>query len=138
MEIKSLDRTSRKWAEVAGRSQNEYREGVENPKRSWQASTLAAESAYEAGISEALSRKAFGKGVQEASDAKWKNRAVALGPGRYSQGVKVAQPDYQRGFGPYHSVISSLNLPPRGPKGDPGNIERVRMVAEALHAAKVS
>lgn len=137
-DIKSLDRIASKWKEVASRSQGEYKEGVENPKRSWSAATQAAESAYEQGVQDSISRKAFGKGVSEAGDSKWKNRAVNLGPSRYSAGVAVAQPEYQKGFAPFHSVISSVTLPPRGPKGSPENIERVRVIASALHSAKVS
>ena len=136
-EIKSLDRISKKWSEVASRSSEEYKEGVSNPKRSWSAAAQASESAYNDGVQDAISRGAYGKGVGEAGDGKWKNRAVELGPSRYSAGVRVAQPDYQKGFAPFHSVISSTTLPPRGPKGSPENIERVRAIASALHNAKI-
>jgi hypothetical protein len=35
-------------------------------------------------------------------------------------------------------VIESIQLPPRGPKGDPRNIERVRVIAQALRARKLA
>jgi hypothetical protein len=35
-------------------------------------------------------------------------------------------------------VIQGTTLPPRGAKGDPANIQRVAVLATALHAKKVS
>lgn len=137
MEIKSLDRIGTKWSEVASRSSDEYKTGVENPRRSWSQAAQNAEGNFEEGIQNAIARKAYGKGVSEAGDAKWKKRAVELGPSRYSAGVRVAKPEYQSGFSRYHSRLSALTLPPRGPKGSPENIDRVRIIAEALHSEKI-
>ncbi len=61
-----------------------------------------------------------------------------LGPGRYSEGVRAAEPEYRAGFAPYHAVIANTTLPPRGPKGSPENIDRVRAIAEALHDQKIN
>lgn len=137
--IKSLSRISEKWADNAGSTQagNAYREGVQSPRRSWEDATVAADDARKAGLEAADARDAFITGVREAGNAKWQRRATSLGPSRFRQGVREAKDDFSRGFAPFHSVIAGLTLPPRGPKGSPENIERVRVIAEALHAERV-
>ncbi len=137
--IKSLTRIADKWRENAGSSNagDAYREGVQNPRRSWEDSAAAADDARKEGLAAADERDAFVTGVREAGDRKWQEKATTLGPSRFRQGVKEAKDDFSRGFAPYHSVIASLTLPPRGPKGSPENIERVRIIAEALHAERV-
>jgi len=52
--------------------------------------------------------------------------------------VRLARVDYEEGFKPYRDLIASIDLPPRGPRGDPSNIDRVRIIAERLHALKRS
>lgn len=135
--IKPLDRTATKWARVSSGAQQEYLEGVQNPRADWETETRAAEKTYEQGIQNSLSRKAFGKGVAKAGTAKWQERATTLGPARYSTGVQAAQNAYREGFAPYREVIQNLQLPARGPKGDPSNIQRVAAVAKALHDKKL-
>lgn len=138
-DIKPLNRIADKWSENAGSSQagSAYRDGVQNPRRSWEDSTVAADEARKAGLIAADERDAFVEGVREAGNAKWQRRASSLGPARFRQGVREAKDDFQSGFSRYHSVIAGVTLPPRGPKGSPENIDRVRAIAEALHAERV-
>lgn len=138
MEIKSLDRITTKWGANSALAGDSYRDGVQSPRRSWAASAAAADEARKAGLAEADARNAFVIGVNAAGDSKWKNNAVVLGPARFRQGVQNAKPSFSSGFTKYHGVISGTTLPPRGPKGSPENIERVRVVADALHSARVS
>lgn len=139
-EIKPLNKIADKWSSNASATEarNAYSDGVQSPRRSWQSSAAAADQARRDGLAEADSRNAFVNGVNAAGDQKWKERAVTLGPSRFSQGVQVAKPSYQTGFSKYHSVIAGVTLPPRGPKGSPENINRVATIANALHSAKVS
>lgn len=138
-EIKNLTRISSKWEENSSAQQagDAYRDGVQSPRRSWEDATAAADTARREGLADADARNAFVEGVKSAGNQKWQKRASALGPSRFRQGVKEAKDDFSRGFAPYHSVIAGLTLPPRGPKGSPDNIERVRVVAEALHKERV-
>lgn len=137
--IKSLSRIADKWEDNASSSQARaaYLDGVRNPRRSWEDSTAAADDARKEGLKAADERDAFRVGVREAGNQKWQDRATKLGPSRFGQGVKEAKDDFQKGFSPFHSVIAGLTLPPRGPKGSPENIERVKVIAEALHAERV-
>ncbi len=136
--IKSTADIARKFAEVTPGRVGEYTEGVTNPKRDWATETKAAEDNFEKGISQAIRDKRFGKGVAKAGTDKWRARAMLVGPGRFAEGVAAAGPAYEAGFDPYRNVIAGLTLPPRGPTGDPRNIDRVRAVAEALHKKKLA
>jgi hypothetical protein len=136
--VKSLARISGKWARVASVSQTEYEEGVRNPRSDWAEKTRAAEGNYERGVTQAIQRKSFGKGVAKAGTAKWQERTLTKGPSRWSEGIQQSKAAFEAGFAPYAEVIKRTNLPPRGPKGDPKNIQRVAVLAEALHAEKLS
>ena len=135
---KSVGSSSDKWVRRAGAAAQDYKQGVQSPRTSWQEATADAEENYNAGVQEAISAGRFGKGVSAAGNQKWQAKAASKGADRFGPGVQAGKSDYERGFAPYQSVLSGLSLPPRGAKGDPRNLERVRAVAEALRAAKVS
>ena len=125
-----------KWASRAGAAGADYATGVNSTQKDWAALTAAAEANYGQGVQDAIGRKAFGKGVLKAGTAKWKTNAGNLGAARYPQGVAAGQAAYSDGFGPYAQKLSTLQLPPRGPKGSPQNINRVAAVAVALNNLK--
>ena len=135
--IKSTSDSGAKWARRAGNAGPEYEDGIRNPRKSWAQETKAAETAYEQGVQAAISAKRFGKGVDKAGDDKWSKNAIEKGPQRFQQGVSLAQPAYEAGFAPFRDVIANTTLPPRGPKGDPKNIQRVAVLAKNLHDAKI-
>lgn len=135
--IKDTARIAAKWKRRAESAGPEYEEGVRNPRADWATQTAAAESNYEQGVQASISRKAFGKGVRKAGTEKWQKNALEKGPSRFATGVALAQDNYETGFAPFQATIASLQLPPRGPKGDPKNIARVAAIAKALHAKKL-
>jgi hypothetical protein len=110
----------------------DYRLGIENPRRDWEKETAAAKDRYKQGVDLAHNKDMFAKGIRRAGSAKWKRNALKKGTSRFAEGVMIAGPDYQKGFAPYREVIQQTTLPPRFPKGDPRNIERVRVIAKAL------
>ena len=123
-----------KWANRSAGAIGEYKKGVQTPRRSWSGAASASEGNYEAGVQSAISRKSYGKGVNAAGDAKWKQGAETKGGTRYSAGVSAGVEAYNKGFAPYASVLGSLTLTPRGPKGT--NYNRVQEVGDALLARK--
>ena len=127
-----------KWVRRASQSTNDYSEGVANPRRSWQTATVAAAAAQAQGVQQAIQQKRFEKGVQAAGEAKWQNRAQQVGSERYAGGVAAGQSDYAQNVQPFFDVIDSTQLPPRGPKGDPRTIERVKVLNDALRRKKLS
>ncbi|MCK5614436.1 hypothetical protein KAR91_71890 [Candidatus Pacearchaeota archaeon] len=136
-QIKSLDQIGSKWKRRAGNAGPEYAEGVTNPRKSWVDETAKSEKNYEQGVQNAISRKSFGKGVRKAGNQKWQDGAINKGTVRYGQGIAESGDAYTTGFAPFREVISRTALPARGPKGDPNNIQRVSVLAKALHDEKI-
>lgn len=134
--IRSIEHIARKWAEVTPGRTEDYKAGVENPRRDWGTATAAAEGAYEAGVTLAIAKKRFGKGVKAAGTEKWQRGAVEKGTARWGPGVTIAQDTYGRNFAPYRDAIERATLPPRYAKRDPRNLERVKAIVTALIAAK--
>jgi len=135
--IRSSADVAKKWARVTPQRVDDYRDGVSSPKRSWEEATSNAQSAYESGVQKSISDKRFSKGVKAAGNEKWQSGAKIKGADRWGPGVTIAESDYSSGFGKFRDVIESTTLPPRYAKGDPRNIERVRVMAGALRSAKV-
>ena len=135
--IKSQARIAQKWVDRSAVSGPAYADGIENPRADWATQAKAAEKNYEAGVQAAIQRKGYGKGIARAGTAAWQKGAREKGTVRWAQGIATAQDAYTKGFDPYRQVIASLTLPPRGAKGDPANINRVSVVAKALHDKKI-
>lgn len=135
--IKTMDRITRKWVANAASGQGSYEDGIRNPRKDWATETKNAESNYEQGVTKAISRKAFGKGVSSAGTQKWQRNSLDKGPSRWATGISLAESEYQKGFGPFRDIIEKTSLPARGPKGDPKNIQRVSVMAAALHKGKL-
>ena len=135
--IKDMNRIRDKWVRASGVAQPEYEAGINNPRSDWAAATAAAENNYTKGVQAAIQRGAFGKGVKATGSAAWKENALKKGGPRFAEGVRLSQDAYQRGFQPFADVIARTPLPARLPKGDPANINRVAVMAKALHDAKL-
>lgn len=136
-DIKSTAAIASKWARVTPQRSEDYRQGVMNPRVSWSSATAAASDRYKAGIQEAIQQDRFAKGVKAAGDTRWQERAVNIGPQRFSEGVATSESRYEAGFAPYADVIAATTLPPRFAKGDPRNLDRVRVMSQALRKKKV-
>src|SRR5258708_26051987 len=125
-----------RWAERTGVATRDYQAGGQAPRVSWQQATVAASEAHKQAVIQAAQEGRFAKGVQKAGDAKWLKAASGKGAERFGPGAAAGQGDYEQGVAPYLQVIESTPLPPRGPKGDPKNIQRVAVLATALHKRK--
>lgn len=136
IQVKDAGAIAAKFRNRAQQAAPDYAQGVQGAGQSWETNTRASEAAYEAGVTEAIGRKAWARGVSAAGAAKYTDNAVKLGSQRYGQGVANAEQAYAKGVDRFLNVIRGLNLPARGPKGSPGNMERANVVARALRAAK--
>jgi hypothetical protein len=138
VKIKSAADIARKWAEVTPARSKVWQDEVRaTSDGDWADPTVAAAPVYEAGVTEAIGAGLYAKGV-EAKRTKWKRKALAVGPQRYGPGVRAAEGDQAAGFAPYREVIAGLTLSPRGPRGAPGNYDRVREVGEPLNAKRLA
>lgn len=137
-EIRPIDVIAAKWATVTPQRGADYEFGINNPRADWAQKTAAAGDAWKAGVTAAIQGDAFRKGVTKAGTAAWLEGAVSKGVQRWGPGVALAQDKYARGFAPFREAIARVQLPPRGPRRDPRNIERVRLINEALARVKTS
>ncbi len=137
VEIKSLADIRDKWTRVTPGRSEDYKLGIQNPKRDWETETLAAAENWKLGVDQAQAKGLFSKGVKNAGTDKWKRKALSKGPQRFAEGVYLAGDDYSKGFQPYHDAIERVDLGPRFPRRDPRNLQRVAKVVEALVKAKV-
>jgi len=136
IKIKSVSEIATKYSRVTPSRSTDFEDGIKSTSPSdYVNATVSSEPNYERGITASIARKSFSKGVRKAGE-KWHSKALNLGPSRYATGTAAAASDYESGYGPYREVIAGLTLPPRGPAGDPKNIERVRVIADALRKAK--
>lgn len=138
IKVKDAATAAQKFVQRASAAAADYTKGVAASGDAWAANTAASADTYAAGVQDAIQRNAFGKGVMKAGPAKFVSRSTTLGAQRYPQGVNVAGPAWQDGTAPYLATLSSLNLPPRRPKGDPGNMARVQAVTDALRKKKLA
>lgn len=136
-EIKSLSDIAEKWTRVTPGRQEDYKLGIQNPKRDWAEEAKAGKGNWKAGVDAAASKNLFEKGIDRAGTGKWKSKALEKGPGRFAEGVYLAGPDYQKGFAPFREAIARTDLGPRFPKRDPRNLDRVKKVVDALVKEKV-
>ncbi|MBA7494744.1 hypothetical protein ES702_05321 [subsurface metagenome] len=136
-EIKSLAAIRDKWTRVTPGRLEDYKLGVANPKRDWAEEAKAAKDNWKAGVDAAAAKDLYFKGVDAAGTAKWKDKTLKKGPGRFSEGVYMGGPDYEKGFAPYREAIAACDLGPRYPKRDPRNLERVKRIVDALIAKKL-
>jgi len=134
--VKDAASVAAKWNQRASAAGAAYTAGVNGTQKDWATDTAAASGSWAAGVQAAASNGSFAKGVNAAGTAKWKAKAANVGAARYPQGVAAAQPYYQAGIQSVLQTLQGVNLPPRGPKGDPGNINRVTAVTTALRKMK--
>lgn len=137
--IKSAAAIAAKWARVVPTRQSDFEDGIKDPDVDWAAGAAAAGGVYAEGVQAAIADDRFAKGVRSAGNEKWKRKVLDVGVQRWAPGVRAAQGDFEAGFGKFVTVIESTlaKLPPRGPRGAPGNNERQAIMSRALHEARV-
>ena len=136
MIVPSAAKIAKKWGRVTPERTIDYEEGVRNPLRDWATETKAAESRYEEGVKAAITRKAFGKGVDKVGTTKQKAKTILKGIPRWPEGVRIAEKDMETGMKPVVAALEGITLPPRYATGDPRNIERVKVIQQTLHKLK--
>jgi len=137
-EIKSSSAIRDKWTRVTPGRVDDYKLGIQNPKRDWAAEAAAGKENWKAGIDAAHTNNLFEKGINAAGTKKWQDKALKKGPNRFSEGAYMAGADYEKGFAPFREAIARVDLGPRYPRRDPRNMERVRKVCDALILAKTA
>jgi len=135
--IRPLGDIVRKYRDVTPLRTPYYEAGVKAPLRNWEEQSLKAAANWAEGVAKAAADKRYERRVKEVGLKKWQDMAIAKGTGRWGPGIEIGLPYYENAFAKVREVIEKTELPPRYPKGDPRNIERVRVMAAALRKLKV-
>jgi len=135
MKTPTARQIAERFVKYAPQRADRFEEGVRDPGRDWEKETADAEPNYEKGVTEAIKRKAFGKGVKKCGTAKQKERTLK-NLGRWAEGIEGSQSEMESAMENVVKVLEGVTLPPRYPKGDPRNYERDKAVGTALRKAK--
>ena len=136
MDIKPLSASQEKWRVRAQAATPAYEDGVKDPKVRWAGPTCDAKDAWASGVQAAIAGNRFCRGVENAGDAKWQNAAIKKGIPRFGQGIRESGDNYSKGFGPYHSALAALILPPRYARRDERNVARFEAVRAEMIRVK--
>jgi len=134
----SASEIAEKWASVTPGRASYYEAGVTNPGEDWEKNAAAQASSYKAAVQSADIDKRFSGGVHRAGTAKWQRKAKDVGVSRFGTGVSAAKADMGAGVEPYVAVINATELSARKPRGDAGNLDRVKQIATALHTKRLA
>jgi len=79
-EVKSISKIKEKWTRVTPQRTDDYKLGVQNPRRDWEKSATAAKDTHKAAMTAAAQADSYAKGIAKAGTAKWQDRAITKGP----------------------------------------------------------
>lgn len=136
IKVKDAAASAKKFVARGQAAGQDYADGVRSAGPSWQAATAASGDTWAQGVQAAVSRGAFVKGVNDSGGDRYQAKASGIGAQRFGPGIAQAGPDWQKGTQPYLDTLANLTLPPRRPKGDPGNWARAQAVGDALRKKK--
>lgn len=135
MNYPNASEIARRYVKFAPARASRYEEGVRAPVRDWEKETAEAEKNYEEGITAAMKRKAFGKGVHRCGTARQQSQTIK-NINRWAEGIEGAEDVMTAAMESVARVAQAIVLPPAYPKGDPRNYKRSEAVGTALRKAK--
>jgi hypothetical protein len=130
--VMSPAKVADKWARRTASAGQDYEEGAIASASRWVAAAAASEGLYKQGVSDAMAKGSYSKGIQAAGAASFAEGVKDVGASRYAQGAAGATQDFASGIAPVLEVISRTDLPPRGPRGSEGNYQRATVIGRAL------
>lgn len=136
--IRPVEDIAGKWKEITPGRRGYYEANVADPLEDWETNTALAQAAYKGAVTAVDIAARFLGGVKRAGTAKWKRKAMAVGPGRFAEGVEVAEEDFKDGFAPFQAVIAATDIPERKPRGDPANYERTKKLGVELYKKRLA
>ncbi len=134
--VPSAQAIADKWVRVTSGRATDYATGVANaPPAKYEANAKAAAGSWAAGLQQAISENRYAVRIDQKG-TKWQRNATGKGQARFGDGVTKAHDDMATGIGPYVAALQAVTLDPRGPRGDPRNLNRVAAIMNALNQAR--
>ncbi len=131
IQVKPVDQVVKKWQARANVASSDYTSGVAASGTKQHDNAVAQATTWLAGV-QAAGVNRYTAGLNR-DPGKYQRNATGKGAQRYGPGVAAAGPDYNRAIGPVLAAIAAVNLPPKQPRGSPGNNDRVTAITTALH-----
>lgn len=138
LNVKSIDSSTTKWSDNAGRAATEFAERAEASADIWARNTAASADNYFMAVTAGGVKERFRRSVVRAGAAKFARKIRDVAKDRFGPGVAAAVADYKSGAEPYYTTLASLTLSARKPRGDPANYNRVQEVGKALNAKRLA
>jgi len=136
--VPDISSISGRWTRRASTAEGEFLEGVRSSPADQAQAAIAAKETYKAAMTESMARGAYEKGLARSGNQKWREKTLAKGQGRFSQGIAEGSADYAQGFAPFAAAIGSVDLPNRGPRGSAANYNRIKPIGDALNKLRTS
>jgi len=134
--IKPIENIKAKYKAKTSAAGGDYADGIKFPGRDQGEAAAAASQTWRDAVSAPGVQERFAERARE-STAKWSKNASTLGARRYTEGTSNAVEEFGKNVQASLSIIASTELPARFPKGDPRNLDRVRVLNENLRKGKV-
>lgn len=138
IKVKSPSTAAEKWTGNAARAADDFASEAAAAASLWEANTKGAKDNYHKAITAAGIADRFLGGVTRAGAAKFTRKINDVAKDRFAPGIHAATADYTERVTPFLETIAALTLPKRGPRGDPGNYNRVEAVGKALSAKRLA
>ena len=136
--VPTLDEISKKWVDETPRRSVYYEKNAPAAAPRWAANAIAAEAVYKAAITAPGVEKRYAGGIKRVGAPKYERKIKEVGVARFGPGVTAAKLDFENGIKPYRDELAAIDIPTRKPRGDPGNLDRVRAIMEALHKKRLA
>lgn len=137
IDVRSASDSAQRWVDRASTAGAEYESRAVAAANRWSTNAGNAQATWRAGVTGAGVDARYRSGITRAGAAKYSRKVTSVGSSRYAPGVTAAQQDYTDRITPYLALVAGLTLPARQPRGSAANIERVRMIANALSARRL-
>ena len=138
IKVKPVAVAAAKWDDNAARAADAFATEAAAAASIWEANTKAAKDNFHKAITAAGIADRFLGGVTRAGAAKFSRKITDVARDRFAPGIHAAKVVYTERVTPFLETIAALTLPKRGPRGDPGNYNRVAAVGKALSAKRLA
>lgn len=135
--VPSAGDIAKKWAEETPKRSVYYETETPRAADLWEKNTKAAKKQYKAAVSDPKIDARFVGGVSGKAP-KFERKVKDVGAVRFGPGVEAAKTDMEEGFTPYVAVLSTIEVPDRGPRGTKANYAIVEKIGDPLHKKRLA
>lgn len=126
----SVEEAANRLEEAGINFADRYAKGVEGAGGKWHSAASKAGKNYEVGVTQAMQRDAFQKGIQEAGASAYDEGVRTKGVTNWPTGMQVAGAKYARKIQKFATLWDAPLATPKGARRSPQNIKRMQENAE--------